>query len=181
MSTTPSGGDPRYPIGRFEYAGPADAAGRAAHIADIAATPARLRAAVAGLDDAQLDTPYRDGGWTVRQVVHHVPDSHLNAYTRCKLAVTEQRPTIKPYDEAAWAELADARTLPVDVSLALLEALHARWVHFLRSLPGDAWAREISHPEWDAPMSLDKILALYAWHGRHHEAHVVELRRRMGW
>jgi uncharacterized damage-inducible protein DinB len=181
MTAPAPASDPRYPIGPFAYGGPADAAGRAALIESIAATPARLRAAVAGLDDAQLDTPYRDGGWTVRQVVHHVPDSHLNAYTRCKLAVTEDRPTIKPYDEAAWAGLDDARTLPVDVSLALLEALHVRWVHFLRSLPDGAWAREISHPEWDAPMALDKLLALYAWHGRHHEAHVVGLRRRMGW
>ena len=126
--------DLRYPIGPFSYDGLMTDARRAECVARIAAAPARLRAAVTGLDDAQLDTPYRPGGWTVRQVVHHVPDSHLNAYTRIRLALTEDTPTIKPYEEARWAELPDARSLPVEVSLTLLEALHGRWVSLLERL-----------------------------------------------
>ncbi|HEU4699807.1 MAG TPA: putative metal-dependent hydrolase [Gemmatimonadales bacterium] len=173
--------DPRYPIGRFTYEHPLADAERAAAIEAITQAPWLLREAVAGLDDAQLDTPYREGGWTVRQVVHHVPDSHLNAYTRFKLALTEERPTVRPYDEAAWAELPDGRTGSIDVSLALLEALHERWVRTLQAMaPGD-FARTIYHPEHAKEMSLDQLLAMYAWHGRHHVAHVTELRRRKGW
>ena len=173
--------DLRYPIGPFTYDGMMTDARRAQCVARIAAAPARLRAAVAGLDDAQLDTPYRPGGWTVRQVVHHVPDSHLNAYTRIRLALTEDTPTIKPYEEGRWAELPDARTLPVDISLALLEALHARWVPLLRGLGAVDAARRFRHPEHGRLMPIDELLALYAWHGDHHVAHVTSLRERMGW
>jgi hypothetical protein len=172
--------DLAYPIGTFAWGGPAGAADRARRIDEIAAAPAALRAAVAGLTDAQLDTPYRPGGWTVRQVVHHVPDSHVNAYARFKLAVTEDVPAIKPYREAAWAELADVRTVPVATSLALLDALHERWVVFLRSLGEAEWARTFRHPDLGV-VPLEKNLALYAWHGRHHVAHVTALRERMGW
>jgi uncharacterized damage-inducible protein DinB len=173
--------DLRYPIGQFSYDQAMTDARRAECVARIAAAPARLRAAVAGLDEAQLDTPYRPGGWTVRQVVHHVPDSHLNAYTRIRLALTEETPTIKPYEEARWAELPDARMLPVEVSLALLEALHARWVALLEGLDAVAGARQFRHPEHGRLMTVDELLALYAWHGEHHAAHVLGLRTRMGW
>jgi uncharacterized damage-inducible protein DinB len=173
--------DLRYPIGPFFYDGTMTDARRAACVARIAAAPGRLRAAVAGLDDAQLDTPYRPGGWTVRQVVHHVPDSHVNAYTRFRLALTEDTPTIKPYEEARWAELPDARTLPVAISLALLEALHARWVPLLERLGPAEGARQLRHPEHGRLMPLDELLAMYAWHGDHHVAHVTSLRERMGW
>lgn len=139
----------------------------------------RLRAAVEGLTEAQLDTPYRPGGWTVRQVVHHVPDSHLNAYIRMKLALTEDGPTIKPYDENLWAELSDSR-MPVDASLSLMDALHRRWVTVLRSLQPADFARTFLHPEAGV-VSLDRLIALYAWHGRHHVAHITSLRQRMGW
>lgn len=173
--------DPRYPIGRFQYARSASDEQRAGWIADVAAMPAQLRAAVRGLSPAQLDTPYRAGGWTVRQVVHHVPDSHLNAYVRFKLALTESEPTIKPYDEARWAELEDVRATPPDVSLALLDALHDRWVRLLRAMgPGD-FARTFRHPEKGHALTLEETLALYSWHGRHHVAHVTALRNRMGW
>lgn len=165
--------DPRYPIGRFVYEGPMTAAERAEAMDAIAAAPAALRAAVAGMTDADLDTPYRPGGWTVRQVVHHLPDSHMNAYVRLKLALTEDRPTIRPYDEARWAELPDSRDVPVEVSLSLLEALHLRWVALLRALPPESFDRTLIHPEWSEPMSLDRLVALYAWHGRHHVAHVT--------
>jgi len=173
--------DLRYPIGKFTYDGDMTDARRAECIRRIGAAPGRLRAAVTGLDDAQLDTPYRPGGWTVRQVVHHVPDSHLNAYTRIRLALTEDTPTIKPYEEARWAELPDARSLPVEISLRLLEALHARWVPLLERLgPGDA-ARPLRHPEHGRLMTIDELLAMYAWHGDHHAAHITSLRERMGW
>lgn len=149
-------------------------------IDDIAALPADLRAAVAGFSPNQLDTPYRPGGWTVRQVVHHVPDSHLNSYVRFKLAVTEEEPVIKPYDEAAWAELPDARGDDVEGSLLLLAALHRRWTHFLRSLDDAQFGRSFRHPELGV-VTLDHNLQLYAWHGRHHLAHVTRLRERMAW
>jgi hypothetical protein len=152
---------------------------RAAHIQTLRLLPEKLRAAVAGLDDRQLDTPYREGGWTVRQVVHHVPDSHANAYVRMKLALTEDWPTIKPYDEAAWANLADSR-LPVDVSLALLEALHARWVTLLESLAEADFQKGYEHPEMGR-QNLAKVLALYDWHSRHNTAHISSLRARQGW
>ncbi len=172
--------DLRYPIGEFSYPGEETADERRRAIDEIEATPVRLRAAVQGLSPQQLDTPYRPGGWTVRQVVHHVPDSHLNAYTRFKLALTEDEPTIKPYDEARWAELADVRTAPLGVSFRLLEALHQRWVLLLRSLRPEDYRRTLRHPERGV-MSLDQTLCYYAWHGRHHVAHITSLRERMGW
>lgn len=146
----------------------------------IAATPSALRAAVKGLTDAQLDTPYRPEGWTVRQLVHHVADSHMNAYTRFRLALTEDNPTIKPYDEAAWAELPDARSLPIGVSLDLLDRIHERLVHLLRATKDADFQRTLQHPE-NGPMTMDSLLAVYAWHGRHHTAHVTRLRERMKW
>jgi uncharacterized damage-inducible protein DinB len=172
--------DPRYPIGTFEAPLVYDPVVRAGFIQQIAETPGRLRDAVAGLSETQLDHPYREGGWTVRQVVHHLPDSHMNSYLRFKLAVTEDQPTIKPYDEAQWARLPDAATADVEVSLSLLEALHSRWVLFLRGLGEAQFSRTFRHPELGT-VSLDHSLALYAWHGRHHVAHVTALRDRMGW
>ena len=173
--------DLRYPLGPFVYSGPMTDVQRTEAIARIAAAPARLRDAVLGLDEGQLDTAYRPGGWTVRQVVHHVPDSHLNAYVRIRLALTEDVPTIKPYEEARWAQLPDARTLPVEVSLALLDALHARWVPLLRGIDAGTALRRLRHPEHGREMTIDELIALYAWHGHHHVAHVTALRERMGW
>ena len=170
----------RYPVGRFDAAAEVPHAQRAALIDSIAATPARLRAAVDGLNDAQLDTPYREGGWTVRQVVHHVPDSHLNAYTRFRLALTEDQPTIRPYDEASWARLPDAATAPVAISLNLLEALHTRWDILLRSLSEADFKRPLLHPEMGS-MTIGALLRMYEWHGRHHVAHITGLRQRSGW
>jgi len=172
--------DLRYPIGRFSYSGPPTDDQRRALLDDIARTPENLRSAVKGMTDAQIDTPYRPGGWTVRQVVHHVPDSHMNAFIRFKLALTEDEPTIKPYAEDRWAELADTKATPLEVSLALLESLHDRWVWLLRSLTPADWKRTFRHPEIGV-MSLEKTLAMYAWHGRHHVAHVTNLRERNGW
>lgn len=170
----------RYPIGRFEAREGLSPDERSALIDDMAALPADLRAAVSGLSDEQLDTPYRPDGWTVRQVVHHLPDSHLNGYVRLKLAVTESEPTIRTYDEAAWAELADGRDADVGDSLLLLEALHRRWVRFLRSLGEEAFGRVLVHPE-EGRVSVDLGVQLYRWHGRHHLAHVARLGERMGW
>jgi hypothetical protein len=172
--------DLSYPIGRFNYAGESTAEQRLAFIDRIENTPALLRAAVAGLTAEQLDTPYRPGGWTVRQVIHHVPDSHINSYCRFHLALTEDTPSVKGYDEAAWAELPDARTAPIEVSLALLESLHRRWVLLLRSMTPTDFARTFLHSEL-GPVTLDRNLALYAWHGDHHLAHITALRARMGW
>ena len=173
--------DPRYPIGKFQWSdGEATAHERAERIQQIAACPARLRAAVDGLDEAQLDTPYRDGGWSVRQVVHHVPDSHMNAYVRFKLGLTETEPTIKPYEEDRWARLPDGHTAPIELSLAILDALHERWVLMLRAMRETDFARTIKHPE-SGVQTLDRVLALYAWHGRHHVAHVTSLREKRGW
>lgn len=172
--------DPRYPAGTFEHRTSITRDDRKALIDTIAAAPARMRAAVAGLSDSQLDTPYRDGGWTLRQVVHHVPDSHLNAYIRLKLALTETAPVIKPYDEAAWAALDDTRATPVEVSLTLLESLHERWVTLLRSMRDEDFARTLVHPD-HGTMNLDWLVQLYAWHSLHHVAHVTSLRERKGW
>jgi hypothetical protein len=176
-----AGDDLRYPIGAFQFVGDVLPRTRERRIAEIAAAPDHLREAVAGLSPAQLDTPYRPGGWTVRQVVHHLPDSHLNAYTRIKLALTEDEPTIKPYEEARWAELPDARTGPVEPSLALLESLHQRWLLLLRQLRPSDFERRFRHPEHGRIFIVDEAVAMYAWHGRHHVAHVTALRHRMGW
>ena len=172
--------DLRYPIGKFKYDGPPSDELKKVFLDDIAAAPATLRAAVEGLSEAQLNTPYRREGWTVRQVVHHVPDSHLNSYVRFKLALTEDEPTIKPYAEDRWAELADTKTTPIEVSLSMLDALHDRWVRLLRSMTPEQWKRTFRHPDL-GPMTLEKALALYAWHGKHHVAHITELRKRMSW
>ena len=181
-AASPSGAaDPRYPVGRFTLPeASSSAAERARWIGEIASTPAEFRAALDGLNDAQLDTPYREGGWTVRQVAHHMPDSHLNAYMRFKLALTEDNPTIKPYDEAAWAQLPDSRMPPAS-SLLLLESLHARWTTLLRAMKEADFQRTVVHPEHGRTFTLDGLLAMYAWHGRHHTAHVTSLRSRMGW
>lgn len=172
--------DLRYPIGKFTYDGPLTEDQMRTFLDDIAQAPAMLRAAVQGLSDHQFDTPYRPGGWTVRQVVHHVPDSHLNAYVRFKLALTEDEPTIKPYAEDRWAQLPDTKATPIEISLTLLDSLHDRWVRLLRSLTSENWTRTFRHPELGT-MSLEKTLALYAWHGRHHVAHITALRSREGW
>jgi uncharacterized damage-inducible protein DinB len=172
--------DLRYPVGKFQADPEVTPLKRAGWIEEIAAAPTRVREAVAGLSDAQLDTPYRDGGWTVRQVVHHLPDSHMNSYVRFRLAVTEAEPVIKPYHEDRWAELPDAKSSPVELSLALLDALHARWVMLLRALREEDWQRTLQHPETGL-LNVDKLLQIYAWHGRHHSAHITGLRQRMNW
>jgi hypothetical protein len=172
--------DLSYPIGRFAPISPSSAEVRRAAIDDIAALPRNLRDAVAGLDDAQLDTPYRPGGWTVRQLVHHVADSHMNGFVRMKLALTEDTPTIKPYDEKTWANLADAR-LPVEISLAILDNLHARWDVVNRGLTPAQFLRTFYHPEMQKTLDLDTQVQLYGWHSKHHVAHVTALRRREGW
>jgi uncharacterized damage-inducible protein DinB len=172
--------DPRFPTGKFRFNPDVTPDIRRGAIAAIRETPAALRAAVQGLSDSQLNTPYREGGWTVRQVVHHMPESHMNAFTRFKLALTETNPTIKPYDEDAWAKLGDVARAPVDTSLVLLEALHERWVTLLEVMAPDDFTRPLTHPE-NGPMTLDRMLQIYAWHGRHHVAHVTALRARQGW
>jgi len=173
--------DPRFPIGRYAApAAPPGHAERAALIERIASVPEMLRLATDGLTEAQLDTPYREGGWTVRQVVHHVPDSHLNAYVRLKLALTEDAPTIKPYDEVAWAQLPDTAKTPIATSLTLLEALHTRWVNLWRALDDAAFGRTLRHPVGGV-LRVDALLAHYAWHGDHHVAHVTRLRARESW
>jgi DinB family protein len=170
----------RYPIGRFQRcARPLGAAARAVLIDQIERAPAAIRSLVTALGDDQLDTPYREGGWTIRQVVHHVPDSHMNSYVRMKLAVTETAaPKINAYDEGRWAELVDGKSLPVSVSLELLAALHGRWVPFLRSLSDEHFLKTYIHPEL-GPYPLYDALALYAWHGRHHAAHIENALRRL--
>jgi DinB superfamily len=170
----------RYPVGKFSFPKSISVEQRREWIRDIAAAPALLRAAVAGLNEAQLDTPYRPEGWTVRQVVHHVPESHMNSYVRFKLALTEDVPTIKPYDEARWARLPDIAVTPIETSLALLEALHARWAPLLEGMSVADFGRAFRHPEIGL-VRLDQNLALYAWHGKHHAAHITSLRERMGW
>lgn len=181
MTTTAQEIDLRYPVGRFDCDATISDADRPRLIGEIAETPGALRSAVAGLSRDQLETRYRPGGWTVKQVVHHVPDSHLNAYTRFKLALTEDEPTIKPYDEAAWAELPDSQKVPIDVSLDLLDSLHVRWVTLLRAMDAADFRRGLRHPEHGRVLTLDQMLALYAWHGRHHVAHITALRKREGW
>jgi DinB superfamily len=172
--------DLRYPIGRYEPPKQVTAVTITEWLRDLEDLPANLKQAVAGLHDRQLDTPYRPGGWTVRQLVHHLPDSHLNSYQRFRLALTEEAPAIKTYNEAAWAELSDAKTAPIEMSLSLLTALHARWITLLRSLNADDLKRTVRHPEW-GDITLDWMLGQYAWHSRHHVAHITSLREREGW
>jgi hypothetical protein len=172
--------DLRYPVGPYQAPEVISAAQRSLWIRQIETLPSSLRQAVSGWSDAQLDTPYRPAGWTVRQVVHHLPDSHLNSYTRFRLALTEDSPVIKPYDEAAWAELPDAKAAPITSSLALLEGLHARWTALLQSLGDAAFARTFRHPEL-GEIRLDWTLGLYDWHCRHHLGHITSLRARERW
>jgi uncharacterized damage-inducible protein DinB len=172
--------DARYPIGKMEMPKEITGARRQQAIASIAAAPKNLREAVRGLNDAQLDTPYREGGWTVRQLVHHVADSHMNAYVRLKLALTEDKPTIKPYEESVWAELADSKGAPIEASQRLLEALHERWDRVWRSLKAADFSRKLVHPE-NGERTIDWLLFVYEWHGRHHAAHITELRKQKGW
>lgn len=172
--------DARFPIGRFQVVSDPTPEQRQAWIEQVREHPAELRRALDGMTEEQLDTPYREGGWTVRQVAHHLPDSHLNAYVRFRLALTEDEPTIRPYDEASWANLPDASSAPVDISVTLLDALHRRLVLLLESMGPEDFARPLMHPE-NGRMTLDRMLQLYAWHGRHHVAHIDALRQRMGW
>lgn len=172
--------DERYPIGKFVSPAEFNSAVRELLVRQIASAPAELRSAVAGLADQQLDTPYRAAGWTVRQIVHHLPDSHLNAYVRFKLALTEDEPTIRPYNQARWAELPEAMNAGTELSLSLLEAVHRRWVASIDGLPPELFQRRFRHPEIGV-MSLNELLAMYAWHGRHHTAQITSLRKRMRW
>lgn len=171
--------DPRYPIGPFVAPGPLSPGARAEAIAAIGRVPEQLYGAVRGLDDAQLDTPYRQGGWTLRQVVHHLADSHVNSYVRCKLTVSEDNPNVQNYDEATWAAFADANG-PIGASLLIVHALHDRWVGWLRSLPPAAFARPCTHTV-RGNLTLDDLVAIYAWHGNHHVAQIATLRRGKGW
>ena len=172
--------DLRYPIGRLVIRNTLDEAERAAGIEALAEAPAKLEVALRGLDDSQLDTPYRPDGWTVRQLVHHLADSHINSYTRIRLALTEEEPTIRPYDEKAWAELDDSRNAPVEPSLSILRGLHYRMVRLFRCLGPADFARKMHHPEV-GPLTLDGIVWMYSWHSRHHVAHITRLRERQGW
>jgi len=172
--------DLQYPIGRFRWSADGGSEARRKWVGEIANMPQEFRSAVAGLTDEQFDTPYRPGGWTVRQLVHHVPESHMNAYLRLKWALTEEQPAIKSYDEARWAELPEARSGPVEPSLRLLDALHERWVTAWNGLSDSEWRRTLRHPEIGS-MSVEHLAALYAWHGRHHVAHIRALRKRSGW
>ena len=170
----------RYPIGDFRKPESVSASEFKEYVAEIESLPDAVRGSVAGLDDSQLDTPYREGGWTVRQVVHHLVDSHINSYTRLKLALTEDHPTIRPYDEARWAELPEAKHAPIELSLRLLESLHQRWAVALHALTPEQISRTYSHPE-SGTWRLDQYAADYAWHGKHHTAHIKALKKRMGW
>jgi DinB superfamily len=172
--------DLRYPIGPYHPKTSLTPEERAQAIAQLAEIPKHMRDAVGGLSGGQLDTPYRPGGWTLRQVAHHVPDSHMNAYVRMKLALTETEPTVRPYEESLWAELADSRQAPVEVSLSLLEFLHLRWDLLLHALPPEVFARTLRHPV-NGVMTIDNLIHHYAWHGRHHIAHITGLRQREGW
>jgi uncharacterized damage-inducible protein DinB len=181
MTATAQVADLQYPVGKFDWNTPLSEADYPRFIAEIAEAPGALRSAVAGLSRDQLETRYRPGGWTVMQVVHHVPDSHINAYCRFKLALTEDEPTIKPYDQEKWAELPDSQRVPIDVSLDLLDALHQRWAALLRSMNTADFNRGLRHPEHGRVLTLAQMLALYAWHGRHHVGHITSLRKREGW
>ena len=179
-TTVTSTQDLRYPIGRYEPPKQVTTVTRTEFLRDLEELPANLKHAVFGLGDRQLDTAYRPGGWTVRQLVHHLPDSHLNSYQRFRLALTEEAPAIKTYEEAKWAELSDAKTAAIEMSLSLLTGLHARWIALLRSLDESQWKRTLRHPEL-GEITLDWMLGLYAWHSRHHVAHITSLRKREGW
>jgi hypothetical protein len=172
--------DIRYPVGPCVWPAEVSAEDRQQHIRDIAEMPAKLREAVAGLAPRHLDIPYREGGWSIRQIVHHIPDSHLNSYVRFKLALTEDQPAIKPYDEARWAELPEARTAPIEISLDLTEALHRRWVLMLEDMQPADFERSLRHPEIGV-LALKTMLGGYGWHSRHHVAQILARRRRMGW
>ena len=171
----------RYPIGRFSPPAEVTSQDRENFLNEIEQLPATMREVVAGLTDEQLDTPYREGGWTLRQVVHHVPDSHANSYIRYRWTLTEDQPTIKAYYEDRWGELPDASSAPIEPSLQLLEALHQRWLLLLRAMTDEDYARSFIHPETNKTIRLDTMLALYAWHGKHHVAHIRSLKDRMGW
>jgi hypothetical protein len=173
--------DPRYPIGKYRFPDPITPRDLEGWMGDLERAPAALRLAVKGLSPDKLDTPYRPGGWTVRQVAHHLPDSHLNGYLRFKLALTEEEPVIKLYQEARWAELADTRATPVETSLALLEALHQRWLALLRGMSPAEFERRFRYPEEARVLSLAQALCIYGWHGRHHVAHITSLRGQKGW
>lgn len=172
--------DPRYPVGKFAWPKSISEEDRRSLTAQIEEMPAKLRAAVQGLSEAQLDTPYREGGWTVRQVAHHLADSHMNAFIRFKLALTETEPTIKPYEQQLWAELPDGKTAPTEISLRLLDSLHGRWALLIKSMKPEEFTRTFRHPELGL-VTLERNLALYAWHGRHHVAHITSLRELKGW
>ena len=172
--------DPRYPIGKFQRPETVTYEMLDAAILTIEALSAKLNAVVNDLEPEQLDTPYREGGWTVRQLVHHVADSHMNAYVRTRLALTEDWPTIKPYDQKLWAVLPDANSLPIDVSLELLDTLHRRWVVLLESLTDEQWERGYNHPE-NGRQTLAEVASRYDWHSRHHVAHISSLRKSRGW
>jgi DinB family. len=178
--------DLRYPIGKvedqlFSNKGPYDEKIKAAFLLDIQQCPSLLEQAISNLDEQQLNVPYRDGGWTSKQVIHHVADSHMNAYIRFKLALTEDNPTIKPYDEAAWALLPDTKNLPVNISFTLLHALHLRWVELMKNMTESDWQRTVYHPEQKREITLWNMLGIYAWHGKHHAAHITSLREKMAW
>lgn len=170
----------QYPIGKFSFVENVTSEARKTFIGEIAVAPEKLKEAVSGLNDEQLNTPYRHDGWTIRQVVHHIPDSHLNAFARMKFALTENKPTIKAYDEKEWAKLEDYYQTPIEVSLNLLEALHKRWIILLQSINEGDFKKELYHPELGL-ISIDFLVAQYAWHGKHHISHITSLRERMGW
>lgn len=172
--------DLRYPIGKFSYDAAAGASSRNSSIQAIEELPVRLKQAIAGFNEEQLQTPYRDGGWTIHQLIHHIADSHMNSFVRFKLALTEDKPTIKTYDEAVWAETTDVTNVPVEISLKLIDALHERWFILLASLSDEAFSRQLNHPEHGL-IDLEYLTALYAWHSRHHTAHITNLREKMNW
>lgn len=172
--------DLRYPIGKY-IEQPFSEAQMKEWLLDIQSLPQQIEYAIINLDQHQLETPYREGGWTIKQVVHHVADSHMNAYIRFKLGLTEETPVIKPYDEAAWAEMNDTKNLPVNISITILYAVHARWQEILKNIKTDEWNRKVFHPEHKKELSLWFLLGMYAWHSRHHVAHITSLRKRMDW
>jgi uncharacterized damage-inducible protein DinB len=180
LEQTSTGVDPRYPIGKYQQQ-PFSSRQKQDWINDIRFLPQSLEQAILNLDEAQLNTPYRDGGWTIKQLVHHVADSHMNAYCRFKLGLTEKNPTIKPYEEALWAELPDTKNLPINISLTLLHALHSRWIEILVNMKDEDFDRTVFHPEHKKDLTLWFLLGMYAWHSRHHTAHITSLRERKGW